>query len=177
MKIRETLPALLVVTALLWGCDATTRYNTLRFFFDGVPDPEEEKAARIVKTANVDTTGRKATRSVGGHGPYAAKQCDACHMRQNNALVAPIDELCFRCHDIRPDKRWVHGPLASGGCRACHEPHSSAYPFLLVSDSESFCFTCHDEMAVAAGQAHKGNAMKCTTCHDAHASDKKFLLK
>ena len=177
MKIWRSLPVLFVLTVLLCGCEATTRYKTLRFFFNGVPDPEEGKAAQIRKTAAGDTSGTKVAPSIREHGPYATKQCDACHQRPSNALVAPIDELCSNCHEIRLDKKWVHGPLVSGGCRVCHEPHSSRYPFLLVSESESFCFTCHDEKAVAANEAHKDPSTKCTTCHDAHMSDNRFLLK
>ena len=177
MKTWGTLPILFVVTALLWGCEATTRYRTLSFFFDGVPDPEEEKAASIKKAETRDASGRTAAPSSWGHGPYAAKQCDACHQRPTNVLVAPIDELCFRCHEFPPGKQWVHGPLASGGCRVCHEPHSSGYPFLLVSGADSSCFQCHDEKVVASNKAHKDDTTKCTTCHDAHMSDKRFLLK
>jgi len=178
MMSRWTVPVIFVVAALLWGCDATTRYHTLRFFFDGVPSPEEEEAARIKRTeAGGGPNKAPVLTAWGRHGPYAAKQCEACHQRPTNALVAPIDELCFRCHEFRSDKQWVHGPLASGGCRVCHEPHSSRYPYLLVAETELFCFQCHDEKAVRAGEAHQGATEKCTTCHDAHMSDNRFLLK
>jgi predicted CXXCH cytochrome family protein len=178
MKIWRTLPILVVASALAGqGCDATTRYRALRFFFDGVPAQEEKKAAGIRKTEAGEIPRGTAGPTSSRHAPYAAKKCDSCHQRSTNVLIAPIDELCFRCHEFRSGKRWVHGPLASGGCRVCHEPHSSRYPFLLVSDSESFCLYCHDEKAVAANEAHKGAATKCTTCHDAHMSDSRFLLK
>ena len=177
MKTWRTLLILCAAAASMWGCEATTRYRTLSFFFDGVPNPEEVKAAKLQGSGAKDIPRRTAGPSSWGHGPYAAKQCDGCHMRATNALVAPIDELCFRCHEFRLDKQWVHGPLASGGCRVCHEPHSSPYRFLLVSESEKFCFLCHDEKAVAANEAHEGGSVKCTACHDAHMSDNRFLLK
>lgn len=94
-----------------------------------------------------------------------------------NALVAPREQLCFRCHEIRMNKKYIHGPLASGGCTACHDPHSSQYRYLLVSESDSFCFYCHDRQTVARVGAHRGVQEQCTTCHDAHMSDKKYLLK
>lgn len=177
MKIPGKLPILVIVAVLLSGCDATTRYRTLRFFFDGVPSPEEEEAARIKKTGAGEMPRAAAVPTSWGHGPYAAKQCESCHLTPTNALVAPINELCFKCHEFRTDKKWVHGPLASGGCRVCHEPHSSMYPYLLVAEPENFCFYCHDEKAVAANAAHAGATRKCTTCHDAHMSDNRFLLK
>lgn len=177
MKIRGAWPIFIVVMALLWGCDATTRYRTLRFFFDGVPSPEEKKAAREKKAGAGETPRQTAGPASWGHGPYAAKLCEGCHMRPSNALVAPIDELCFRCHEFRSEGKWVHGPLASGGCRVCHEPHSSRHPFLLAAEPESFCFHCHDEKGVMAGEGHRGASRRCTDCHDAHMSDKRYLLK
>jgi len=176
MKIKKALPILVFVAAMIGGCDATTRYNALRIFFDGVPTPEEARAARIKKKGAKDMP-RQAAPTAFAHGPYAAKMCEGCHQRVTNALVAPIDELCFRCHAFRSDGQWVHGPLASGGCRVCHDPHSSRYRFLLVSEPERFCFHCHDEKAVAAAEAHRGATRTCTACHDAHMADNRFLLK
>ncbi|MEW6601150.1 MAG: cytochrome c3 family protein [Nitrospirota bacterium] len=160
----------------LYGCEATTRYRVLSFFFDGVPKPEAEKAAEGQKAADKGIAVRKAKTSY-GHGPYEAKMCEACHLRGTNALVAPIQELCFRCHEFRMDKKFVHGPLISGDCRVCHDPHGSRYQFLLVSEAKTFCFYCHDEKDIAKNQAHKGSDMNCTSCHNAHMSDKKYLLK
>jgi predicted CXXCH cytochrome family protein len=173
MKAGRTLMAFCVAAAILCGCETTTRYKVLSFFFDGVPNPELEKTSK-----GPDRTGVGAAAPQGSmHGPYLAKQCGACHERGTNALVAPIGELCFRCHVIKMDKKWVHGPLASGGCRFCHVPHTSSNPFLLVSALANSCFSCHDEEAIKKGEHHKGTEMKCTYCHDAHMSDKKYMLK
>lgn len=174
MKAWKVLVTSFVVTALLYGCEVTpARYKVLSFFFDGVPNPEEVKVAEIREKEN-----KEIARTTGaGHAPYAAKMCDACHVPFTNALVVPISELCYRCHEMKLNKKWVHGPIASGGCRVCHDPHSSRYKFLLVSESESFCFYCHDEKAIMKNEAHKGNVMKCTSCHDAHMSDNRYLLK
>ncbi len=166
------LIALCVMAALLCGCGTETRYEVLSFFFDGVPAPEQQNGAKGPgKTAN----GARAKGSV--HGPYAAKMCNACHERGTNALVAPVRELCFRCHQIKMDKKWVHGPLASGGCRFCHDPHRSGNRFLLVFSKENPCFYCHDQKAIENAEYHKGTDPRCVSCHDAHMSDKKYLLK
>jgi predicted CXXCH cytochrome family protein len=177
MKEWAVVACVSLLAVLPIGCDATARYKVLSFFFDGVPRPVAP-AVEVGKQAAV--TGAVPSRQIGfrGHGPYAAKLCNACHEPgAMNALVAPVNQLCFRCHDIKMNKKYIHGPLASGGCTACHDPHSSQYRYLLVSESDSFCFYCHDRQAVARIGAHHGVEEQCTSCHDAHMSDKKYLLK
>jgi predicted CXXCH cytochrome family protein len=165
------------VAAVATACAATTRYKVLSFLFDGVPPPSQPAAAAGLSGAAVPAVpGTRVSPS--NHGPYAARMCGSCHeAAATNALVAPKDQLCFRCHDLPLDRAYVHGPIASGGCLVCHDPHASPYRSLLVSDSDSFCFHCHDRAAVAAIPGHDGVESGCTGCHDAHASDSKFLLK
>ncbi len=174
---RLTLAGISFIVAVsLAACAAETNYKVLSFFFDGVPKPEEKKTAGEKKTSEgTAEIAQKFAPTV--HAPYAARMCDACHNPSTHALVLPIQELCFKCHQFKMDKKYVHGPLASGGCRVCHDPHSSGYRFLLVSESERFCFYCHDEKAIARNEAHKGHDMKCTTCHNPHMSDKEHLLR
>jgi len=167
------------VAALLFpGCSATSRHKALTLFFDGVPPLHNADATQRQQTS-ATTIGAPFRQFAGSeHGPYAAKMCNACHEGgATNALVAPIDELCFRCHAITLDKKFIHGPLASGGCLVCHDPHSSQHPHLLVSESGGFCLGCHDRETVAKIEAHDGLNENCTTCHDAHGSDTKYLLK
>lgn len=156
----------------------------LSLFFDGVPEPRSEVVSDA--PAVQASLGRQLVR-VGEHGPYAAKLCDSCHdSKATNALVAPAEQLCLRCHELGAAKTYVHGPLASGGCLVCHDPHRSANRFLLVSASDSFCLQCHERaglsvLAVAEGAAgsdgHAGDAADCTDCHDAHMSDRRYLLR
>jgi predicted CXXCH cytochrome family protein len=104
--------------------------------------------------------------------------CGACHEAQaTNALVAPRDQICFRCHEIALDRKYVHGPIASGGCLVCHDPHGSGNRALLVSASDRFCFHCHDRDLVHRIDGHEGLEEGCTDCHDAHASDERSLLR
>jgi len=157
-------------------CAPATRYKVLSTLFDGVPPPRAPAVASgAAGTGLAVPAPLVAPRD---HGPYAARMCGACHeAAATNALVVPRDQLCFRCHELRVDRRYVHGPVASGGCLVCHDPHSSPYRYLLVSDSDSFCFYCHDRAAVATIAGHEGVESGCTGCHDAHASDTKYLLK
>lgn len=174
--------ALAVWTCLLAllsvGCGAASRHRVLTLFFDGVPPP---KAAPPVAGAPGLAPGPAApARRAGGgeHGPYAAKLCTACHeVGAANGLVAPKEELCFRCHELDLNKRFIHGPLASGGCLLCHDPHSSRYRSLLLSESDTFCVRCHDRQDLAKSEGHGEPREACTTCHDGHGSDAKYLLK
>jgi predicted CXXCH cytochrome family protein len=168
----------LVITLSIGGCAGDSGYKVLSFFFDGVPDPAEKKAAEAGKETGDKTassSGLKYKASV--HGPYAAKLCNGCHNRSTNALLMPLRELCFKCHEFNMEKKYVHGPLAAGGCTVCHDPHSSGNRFLLVSASENFCFHCHDKRSVDENAAHKGIQPDCTSCHSAHMSDMQYLLK
>lgn len=176
MKAWAVVTGACAAALLTAACAATTRYKVLSFLFDGVPPPVAPAEAGAAGAAGQGVgADRVAPRD---HGPYAARMCGACHeAAATNALVAPKDELCFRCHDLQIDKRYVHGPIASGGCLVCHDPHGSSYRYLLVSDSDTFCFHCHDRAAVAAVTGHEGVEDGCTGCHDAHASDTKYLLK
>ena len=162
---------------VLIGCSATARHKTLTMFFDGVP-PQGAPSAGPARPQTATTIGSPSVIPVGSErGPYAARLCDACHQRGTNALVAPQEALCLRCHQLDLDKAYVHGPLASGGCLVCHDPHSSRFGSLLVSESGGFCLSCHERDAVARIEGHADITEGCTTCHDAHGSDVKYLLK
>lgn len=162
--------------ALVWGCSPEKRVEILSFFFDGVTRPGDARGG-------ADAAGRKRE---GGHqteveryehSPFAARQCESCHVRGSNNLVMPAERLCFNCHSVDLSKKYVHGPVAAGGCTVCHNPHGSGKRFLLVSDPRDFCLYCHDKAAVFAREVHEGVSEQCTACHDAHSSDNEFLLK
>jgi len=169
------LPVLFL--ALLYGCAGKTRYQVLSFFFDGVPPPGEARGEAGKGGRKGGGPGTAAAKpGYLEHGPYAAKQCEACHIKASNKLVLPIEELCFQCHSLDIRKKFIHGPIASGGCKVCHDPHGSRYPFLLVSDPKGFCLHCHDANALAKKDFHARTEAQCTTCHDAHSSDSEYLL-
>jgi len=164
-----------IVLLMLSGCEPRTNYKVLSFFFDGVPDPDKQVTVSTEKSDANKTKG-----SLGAtHGPFASRQCEACHKRtQGNVLVLPKEKLCVMCHELSFEgMQWVHGPVASGGCMICHNPHQSAYRFLLAAPAREVCFRCHEESAVMRNEAHQNVTEGCLECHDAHASNKKFLLK
>lgn len=170
--------SLVLLLFLLFGCGPMTmaQYKTLSLFFDGVPNPEEEEA---LKDRNAKGAGKvkQAAATYRMHGPYAARLCTACHQTGTNALILPIEQLCFKCHVLQFDKKYVHGPVAAGGCKTCHDPHGSSFPYLLVSEARVFCFKCHSEKDIAKNEAHKEVSEQCTACHDAHTSNELYLLR
>lgn len=177
MTVWRAVACASMMAVLSVGCNATTRYQVLSFFFDGVPVPKGVPAGADQAASQTDVLKLQRTR-YGEHGPYAAKLCTACHeSAANRTFVVPREQLCFRCHEFKIDKKYVHGPLASGGCTACHDPHSSKYRYLLVSESDTFCFYCHDRQAIGKVGAHQGTEEQCTACHNPHMSDKKYLLR
>jgi len=177
-KKKIAAVSLLLGLWLVYGCAPKTQaqYRVLSFLFDGVPNPEAIKAEQAEKGKRSDAVKEKRSKFA-EHGPFAAKQCNGCHQRGTNALVAPLEELCFRCHQLDLKKGWTHGPVASGGCRECHNPHSSGYPFLLLAKPSEFCYYCHDKKDVLRAAVHKDMTLECTACHDAHSADNRFLLK
>lgn len=182
MRIAQVAASLLLAGVLCIGCDASSRFRVLSRVFDGVPSPPPpvEVPPEFAGREAVKEQALRARRSgYGEHGPYAARMCGACHLSMaSNTYVEPLDQLCFRCHDLVLDKKVIHGPIQSGGCTVCHDPHSSRYQYLLVSESDSFCFTCHQEQDVWPLKAHADiDGQPCTTCHDPHQSDRRGLLK
>jgi predicted CXXCH cytochrome family protein len=176
MRVRAVAPCACLLVLLSLGCSATSRQKGLTTFFDGVPPPKTAPAADATSAQAGAAPPRRIVTTE--HGPYAAKLCNACHRSgASNALVAPKDELCTRCHVVNLDRKYVHGPLASGGCLVCHDPHSAGNRFLLVSDTDSFCLRCHDPQAVQRIAGHADLKENCTNCHDAHGSDTQYLLK
>jgi predicted CXXCH cytochrome family protein len=181
LKPLKQLITLFLLAGSCLGCAPKTEsaYRVLSLFFDGVPKPQELTSKEHPEEAvpGKEASGEIRKTMYREHGPYAAKMCDGCHEPSTNVLVAPIDQLCFRCHEFRTDKKYVHGPLASGGCRVCHDPHGSKYRFLLVSEAETFCLYCHDKQLIETSAVHKQTQERCTSCHNAHMSDKRYLLK
>ena len=174
---RSRRAGILLLAALCLGCSVTTRHKVLTLFFDGVP-PLPDGAAQPQQPGAASGLAAGGSIAIHEHGPYAARLCGACHeAAATNALVAPPDQLCFRCHTLPLDRKYIHGPIASGGCLVCHDPHRSPNAYLLVSASDSFCFHCHTQKSVRSIEGHESLEGGCTECHDAHASDQKYLLK
>jgi len=170
----------LTAALVLSGCEPQTRYRTLRFFFDGVPEPVEPRQGSApgndAAPQSMARTEAEKPRSF-QHGPYGAKLCDGCHVRNSNNLIMPLEELCTYCHVFELSGKKVHGPLASGGCTVCHDPHESQNRMVLVASAREFCLYCHERKDLMKQDVHTDMQLECTLCHDAHSSKNAFLLK
>jgi predicted CXXCH cytochrome family protein len=171
------IPAACAGLALFFAasaCSPPARHATLSFFFDGVPPLAEVPAPGEPMAAHAVPAQKRFL----GHGPYAARLCNSCHdSAAGNSFVAPLDELCTRCHDLGPPKKVVHDPAGSGECLACHDPHDSAQPYLLVAAPNKVCGDCHEQAVLPEDAAHTDPGRTCTECHDPHQSDKESLLR
>jgi len=168
--------AALAVALCAAGCAPSTeeQYKVLSFFFDGVPEPGEAAPEKRISAAQKVEAPKKAT--IYQHGPYAAKDCGACHLPHTNGLRAPLNELCLYCHDLRLAKQYVHEPVTSGDCRSCHHPHRSRYRYMLVSSMTTLCGTCHDVGQKEQYGHEPVTSGECQSCHNAHGSANRAML-
>ncbi len=115
-------------------------------------------------------------RNGGAYRYHIAKMaCGDCH-RQGYSISRPEDSLCYRCHNKKDDKKFVHGPLAGGACAVCHEPHGSRNAFFLKDDTRVLCISCHDQ---SSSRTHVLSAKnkKCEKCHNPHSSEEANFLR
>lgn len=101
--------------------------------------------------------------------------CDDCH-KTGYSVARPEDSLCYRCHDKKDDKKFVHGPLAGGACAICHEPHGSMRNHFLKSDTLVLCTSCHDQN-MSKTHIESAKNRNCEKCHNPHSSEKEFFLR
>lgn len=197
-----------VVTALvLAGCqDEVKRYETLSFFFDGVPppkgydlppkreplvgpwgvlvDPDSDLGRELLakQKARQRTASVVTEEQFFYHTPYQTRDCNGCH-DESKGFTPPDTgaDLCNRCHSSYTQFEtddWVHGPVVVGQCGWCHEAHKSEYPGLLKEPQPSLCLTCHDDGFIQKDPFHAklDKPTTCSKCHDPHASGNRLLL-
>ena len=194
-RIRPWVPAVLLCLACA-ACSASTRLSVLNFFFDGVPDPlnprfVEFQGPPVPRLIRAGQLTRTVTTVWHTHKPYEDRKCDECHIpRKTNiskailslqeltSLRAPIQKLCFRCHEL-PEKRYGHAPALVGQCVTCHHPHTSPNQHLLLAaDSRLLCTKCHTESVLVTRSVHASYGERaCTACHNAHSADNPLLLR
>lgn len=207
-RMAPVVIGLLVLSALiLTGCqDEVKRYETLSFFFDGVPppegydlpdqpepligpwgimvDPESDLGRQMLsqRQAMPDMPFTEVAEEVFFyHTPYKSRDCFGCH-EQEQGYTPPTTgaQLCSRCHESYmqfENDDWVHGPVVVGQCGWCHEAHKSEYQSLVKDSQPTLCMSCHDESFIENDDFHAGlDNQQCTDCHDPHASGNRLLL-
>ncbi|MFZ4704938.1 MAG: cytochrome c3 family protein [Bacteroidales bacterium] len=177
-----------IFTIYLYGCSPTHRYKALSFFFDGVPNPDNETV--LPSNGSLEGTDsaliaqnliREASRpKIQFHSPYQDKKCASCHNQgQIGKLIESLPGLCYKCHEeFNVRYKVLHGPVGGGQCTMCHNPHMSNNENLLTRTNQSICLYCHDSDQVFESEVHKSKKeVNCTECHNPHGGEDKFILR
>lgn len=205
--VPPLMGTLALVALLVTGCqDEVKRYETLSFFFDGVPppagydlppqpqpligpwgvqiDPRSELGQQMLAKRQAQPTAAgtdEAEQVFFYHTPYKNRDCFGCHdQAQGYTPPAAGAMLCNKCHasytQFEQDD-WVHGPVVVGQCGWCHESHKSEQPSLTREAQPALCMSCHDQAFIDHDPFHAGmRDPNCTDCHDPHASGNRLLL-
>jgi predicted CXXCH cytochrome family protein len=179
-SIIAAVAFVVVATILSLGCATPeSKYKTLSFFFDGVPEPPKALTEAEIAAGKTDRAAR-AKAKPSEHRPWAEDKCDRCH-DENRAfqLTRKKEELCLTCH--QPSKfvgAIVHGPVSGGHCYGCHDAHESPFPHLLLAEGSAQCDKCHTLQNFSAREQHRQEkGADCLSCHLPHASERRYLLK
>jgi len=159
----------------LWGCSVEKHYDTLSFFFDGVPDP---RAVTRGPPGTIKGDIRQSpTYSV--HKPWAEERCEECHTRTLR-MGSRDSGLCLKCHaDSTTEHEHMHGPVAVAACLWCHDPHNSAYAALLKAPAQGVCAQCHAASSLNTQRVpeHGQSDRSCLDCHQGHGGRERFFLR
>lgn len=123
-----------------------------------------------------------------GHAPFLAKSCESCHNPiepgKKITTLGKGAELCFGCHEKKPDnfrEGDVHGTFGELSCSLCHEFHSAGNA-KLTRDPSRVCMECHGAiekriaiMKKSLGKVHKEK--NCLNCHKPFHSSQPHYLK
>lgn len=177
-RLGRAWPALLACAAtgvLAWSCSVRDHYETLSFFFDGVPDPNAPLQGRKGLVA----VNLKASPTYSVHQPFKEDQCAACHT-ESFEITGQDSGLCIKCHEpVTRQHPRMHGPVAVGACLWCHLPHESAEAHLFKGPSRQVCTQCHEPGLLSSDRIpeHADLAKGCLECHFAHGSGAPFFLR
>lgn len=183
---KTSIYSWLTVLLIIASCSVQEHYSALSFFFDGVPNPEEE-IQTLAKDADESKTGDLSAASaqilepaVFIHQPYREKQCASCHNQgRMGSLKDSQPGLCYQCHTRHQSTHnFEHGPVAGGYCSQCHHPHRTSEKNLLLRSGEDLCLKCHKAIEVSESVFHNiSEETDCIVCHNPHGSENQSLLR
>ena len=157
------------------GCSIEKDYDTLSFFFDGVPEPRAKGPGGGPATL----ADLRDSPTYSAHKPFKEDRCDDCHGGRFR-LSRKDSSVCMKCHDKIPSSQErMHGPVAAEACLWCHTPHESAYAHLLKNEPRTVCSECHDTAQLDAERvpAHADASRSCVECHFGHGGTQRFFLR
>jgi predicted CXXCH cytochrome family protein len=184
---RRVLAALAVIGggAAVWsGCSVEKHYETLSFFFDGVPNPDAARTTSALPGAT-DASG-VALAVVSQHAAYEERRCSECHGETGefafrvSGFSDLTSEVCMRCHaDVLDEYEVIHGPVAAQECLWCHQPHESPYEDLLSYAPPKLCLDCHNLGLMGSQQIpeHMDLERNCLDCHLGHGGATRAMLR
>jgi predicted CXXCH cytochrome family protein len=185
LRWAVTTSIMSLVLVCLVNCTPQTRYKTLSFFFDGVPNPDASTAS--ANGNNRSFNGRFSGKTESVHKPFDDGDCNACHegnvrsgtMIGFDKLKSPTASVCMNCHKDVPNAfRYMHGPVAVGVCLMCHDPHDAPRPHLLKLASPALCLQCHQREDLGPPQiVHANTTVDCLSCHTGHGAPQHGLLR
>jgi len=153
----------LLLLGLGWSCSVREDYETLSFWFDGVPTPEQVEAQRLAEIERESL--------------LLAQKAGQLTSQQRAAM------LTVRVKVVDAS---THEPVEEKKCTACHvmtgsDAASAAAGWMsdlpeLKMPPEQLCLGCHERPVAAFthGPASSGN---CSICHQAHTSLHESLLR
>jgi predicted CXXCH cytochrome family protein len=167
------------LSVVAWvGCSPEKHYETLSFFFDGVPDPKAKKnLAGNTSKSDPKSTGLPI---VSRHKPHADKDCTSCHTGGADNITSALNNTtCTTCHDKTLTRHaFMHPALNVNTCLWCHAPHESVRPMLLRDEARELCAQCHEQSNLSTKVVeHTKFGSDCLSCHMGHGGPDRFMLR
>jgi predicted CXXCH cytochrome family protein len=170
---------------IVFSCNPGNNYQTLSFFFDGVPIPKsdiENSDTTIVKPESFKVRNLKMDNQSEKyiHQGYKKNECGSCHdVNHAYRLIERQPKLCYMCHENFNDQyKYLHGPVAAGYCTSCHHPHQSNNEYILIIEIEQLCVHCHEPGDVSKNPSHQNlSSVNCVSCHNSHGGETNHMLK
>lgn len=184
VKASGHILMLLLLAAVLTGCDPQTQHQTLTFFFTGVPpldepNPDDEIETQLPPPAAIpDKQSTIARQTLFSHPIWAAGNCNPCHESTSTYsipgvprksvtvfktgggmpgnLTRPKKELCIQCHTDKTPMRALTENL-----------------WLHNTTAKGDCLACHDpHQSNNEKTLRQPTAILCLPCHE----QGKFLI-
>jgi predicted CXXCH cytochrome family protein len=176
------LGLVLVIVITVCGCSGDSRYRTLSFFFDGVPDPHAPAGSAAARGEKDEFAPNAPIIKAYIHKPYADGKCNACHTGEAKGFESYStvgSDTCLKCHkDKLTQYPVMHGPVVAVECTICHAAHESTVPGMLNFDAPRVCIQCHDRDLLGPNPPeHLLPDSKCLSCHVGHGGPKHKMLR